>query len=125
MRYLSQFKIEKSTVLVRVDFNVPIKENKITDDTRIINVLPTINYLINNKNKVILLSHLGRPQEKDPGLSLEIVYSTLSNLLDCTVKFCNNIIGNEANKLKDNLKQGEVLLLENICLLYTSDAADE
>ncbi len=59
MRYLSQFKIEKSTVLVRVDFNVPIKENKITDDTRIINVLPTINYLINNKNKVILLSHLG------------------------------------------------------------------
>ena len=114
MRYLSQFKIENSTVLVRVDFNVPIKESKITDDTRIKNVLPTINYLINNKNKVILLSHLGRPQEKEPDLSLEIVYLTLSNLLGCTVKFCSNIIGNEANKLKDNLKQGEVLLLENI-----------
>ena len=69
MRYLSQNKIENSTVLMRVDFNVPINDGIIIDDTRIINVVPTIDYLIKNKNKVILVSHLGRPQKRSANLS--------------------------------------------------------
>ena len=77
MRYLSQNKIENSTVLMRVDFNVPIKDGIIIDDTRIINVVPTIDSLIKNKNKVILISHLGRPQKKSANLSLNLIYHAL------------------------------------------------
>ena len=117
MRYLSQNKIENSTVLMRVDFNVPINDGIIIDDTRIINVIPTIDSLIKNKNKVILISHLGRPQKKSANLSLNLVYHALSKMLNCTVKFCENIVGKKANKLRCDLNNGEVLLLENIRFL--------
>ena len=117
MRYLSQNKIENSTVLMRVDFNVPINDGIIIDDTRIINVVPTIDSLIKNKNKVILISHLGRPQKKSANLSLNLVYHALSKMLNCTVKFCENIVGKKANKLRCDLNNGEVLLLENIRFL--------
>ena len=64
MKFLSNANIKKSRVLVRVDFNVPIKNGKIKDETRILNVLPTIIHLIKNNNSIVLISHLGRPKKK-------------------------------------------------------------
>jgi phosphoglycerate kinase len=103
-------------VLVRVDFNVPMDENKnITDDTRIKAALPTIEYLINNKAKVILVSHLGRPKGKfNPEYSLKPVAKRLSELLGKQVSMAEDVIGEDARAKAAALKEGEVLLLENV-----------
>lgn len=101
-------------VLVRVDFNVPINEGVITDDTRIKAALPTIQFLLQQHAAVILCSHLGRPKgEPKPEFSLRPVAGRLSELLKLTVAFANDCIGPEARKMAGNLKPGEVLLLEN------------
>ncbi|HCD10621.1 MAG TPA: phosphoglycerate kinase, partial [Thermoanaerobacter sp.] len=103
-------------VLVRVDFNVPMDENKnITDDTRIKAALPTIQYLINNNAKVILISHLGRPKGKvNPEYSLKPVAKRLSELLGKQVSMAEDVIGEDAKAKAAALKEGEVLLLENV-----------
>lgn len=103
-------------VLVRVDFNVPMDENKnITDDTRIKAALPTIQYLINNNAKVILVSHLGRPKGKvNPEYSLKPVAKRLSELLGKQVSMAEDVIGEDAKAKAAALKEGEVLLLENV-----------
>lgn len=101
-------------VLVRVDFNVPIKEGKIKDDTRITSALPTINYLLENGAAVILFSHLGRPKdEPDPQFSLAPVAEHLGTLISNPVKFANDCIGKVAEEAAADLKPGEVLVLEN------------
>ena len=74
MKLLSNSNIKKSKVLMRVDFNVPIKNGKITDETRILNVLPSIQYLIKNNNAIVLISHLGRPKKKSKKESLILIY---------------------------------------------------
>lgn len=109
-------RVEGKRVLVRVDFNVPMdpKNNTITDDTRIRAVLPTIRYLLDNKAKVILCSHLGRPTGKEEGLSLAPVAQRLSQLLRQPVKMAGDCIGAEVESAAGNLKEGEVLLLENL-----------
>ena len=99
---------------MRVDFNVPMNNGEIIDSTRILNVLPTITYLIKNNNSVILLSHLGRPQKKSDEYSLAPIHKKLVEILNCPVFFCDEIIGKEAEKKKRILNPGEVLLLENI-----------
>ena len=114
MKLLSNSNIKKSKVLMRVDFNVPIKNGKITDETRILNVLPSIQYLINNNNAIVLISHLGRPKKKSKKESLILIYQYLVKALDYPVFFSEQIIGDDVEKKKENLKLGEILLIENI-----------
>ena len=103
-------------VLVRCDFNVPLDENKnITDNTRIVAALPTIKYLLEQNCSIILCSHLGRPKgEFKKEFSLEPVAKELSKLLDKEVIMAKDVIGEDAKKKAGELKQGEILLLENV-----------
>jgi len=101
-------------VLLRCDFNVPLEDGKITDDTRIVASLPTIQYIIEHGGAVILCSHLGRPKGKfDPEFSLEPVAKRLSELLGKQVQLATDVIGESAKSLAANLKSGEVMLIEN------------
>ncbi|MCX7833726.1 MAG: phosphoglycerate kinase [Ignavibacteria bacterium] len=108
--------IEGKRILVRVDFNVPLDENrKITDDKRIVESLPTIKAIIENKGKCILMSHLGRPKgEKNKKYSLDVVAEHLTGLLKQKVLFAEDCIADSNNDLINNMKEGEVLLLENL-----------
>ena len=103
-------------VLVRCDFNVPLDENRnITDNTRIVAALPTIEYLLENNCSVILCSHLGRPKgEFKKEFSLAPVAKELSKLLDKEVIMAKDVIGEDAKSKAANLKEGEILLLENV-----------
>ncbi len=102
-------------VLVRCDFNVPLKEGVITNDKRIVAALPTIKYLKENGAKVILCSHLGRPKgEWLPEFSLAPVAKRLSELLECEVRMSKDVIGEDAKNISETLKEGEVALLENV-----------
>lgn len=102
-------------VLVRADYNVPLKDGDVADDYRIHKSVPTIQYLLNQKAKVIIMSHLGRPGgEVKKELSLEPVAERLSNLLNKPVSFCPTTVGDGARQATKNLKPGEVLLLENL-----------
>lgn len=103
-------------VFLRVDFNVPLdEEGKIRDDTRIKAALPTLNHLLEQKAKVIAASHLGRPKGKyDPKLSLKPVAERLSELIHRDVILAPDVIGDEVLKLKKDLKEGQVLFLENL-----------
>lgn len=102
-------------VLVRCDFNVKMENGVITSDKRIVASLPTIEYLINHNARVILCSHLGRPKgEFNPEFSLAPVAARLSELLGREVKMAKDVIGESAKELAANLKDGEVMLLENV-----------
>ena len=103
-------------VLVRCDFNVPMDENKnITDNARIVAALPTIKYLLENNCAIILCSHLGRPKgEFKPEFSLKPVAKELSKLLDKQVIMSNDVIGEDTKKKAEELKNGEIMLLENV-----------
>ena len=115
MKTLRDFDLKGKKVFIRVDFNVPLENGKITDDTRIVESLPTINYVIQSMGKVILCSHLGRPKGKrKPEYSLKPVYEYLKNILKVPVKFLEDVTGEEADKVLSELKEGEVLLLENV-----------
>ena len=103
-------------VLVRCDFNVPIKEGKITDETRIVGALPTIKKLIDDGAKVILCSHMGKPKgEPKPELSLAPVAARLSELLGKEVVFAadDNVVGENAKAAVEKMNDGDVVLLEN------------
>ena len=103
-------------VLMRCDFNVPLDENlNITDKTRIIAALPTIQYVLDQGAKLILCSHLGRPKgEFKPEFSLKPVAKELSKILGKEVIMAEDVIGEDATSKASNLKQGEILLLENV-----------
>ena len=108
--------VKGKRVLVRCDFNVPLKEGKITDENRIVAALPTIKKLINDGGKVILCSHLGKPKgEPKPELSLAPVAVRLSELLGKEVKFAadNEVVGPNAKAAVAAMKDGDVVLLEN------------
>ena len=113
---IEDIEVAGKKVLVRCDFNVPLDENKnITDENRLIGALPTIKYLIDHKAKVILCSHLGRPKgEFNPKFSLAPVAKRLSELLGQEVKMADDVIGDSAKALASSLKDGEVMLLENV-----------
>ncbi len=102
-------------VIVRVDFNVPIKDGIITDDNRIVQALPTINYLIDNNAKIILCSHLGKVKtvEDKASKSLAPVAKRLSELLNKDVTFVNQTRGEELESAINNLNEGDVLMFEN------------
>ena len=107
--------VKGKKVLVRCDFNVPLKDGKITDNTRITAALPTIEYLRDNGAKVILCSHLGRPKgEVKEEFSLKPVAEELKDLLDTDVKFASDVTGESAKSVTNSLTDGEVALLENV-----------
>ena len=107
--------LEGKRVFVRVDFNVPIREGKISEDYRIRRVIPTIDYLIERKAKVILGSHLGRPKGLViSDLSLKPIATRLSELIGKAVKFTGQTRGEDVARSIDGLQDGEVMLLENL-----------
>ena len=108
--------VKGKKVLVRCDFNVPQDENgNITDNRRIVSALDTIKYLLDNNAKVILCSHLGRPKgEVKPEFSLKPIAAELSKLLGKEVLLAKDVIGEDAKNLTDNMKEGEIVLLENV-----------
>ncbi|MFN4197371.1 MAG: phosphoglycerate kinase, partial [Caldimicrobium sp.] len=115
MKSIKDFELRGKRVFIRVDFNVPLENGKIMDDTRIVEALPTIKYAINSGAKVILCSHLGRPKGKRvPELSLKPVYEYLKEKISSPVYFLEDITDEKSKDMAEKLKEGEVALLENI-----------
>lgn len=112
---IKDYDLHGKRVIIRCDFNVPMKDGKITDDTRIQAALPTIEYAINESAKVILMSHLGRVKEEKDLVKNDLfpVAQRLSNLLNQKVLFCKSTSGSELKDAVDGLKDGEVLLMQN------------
>jgi phosphoglycerate kinase len=107
--------IEGKRALLRVDFNVPINDGTITEDSRIEKVLPTIKFLINKKAKIIIIAHLGRPKGKVvPELTLKPIAEKLSNYLNQDVTFLNESVGSLAIQNSKKITNGKIMLLENI-----------
>lgn len=122
---IDDLNLKGKRVLVRVDFNVPIEGGKVSDDTRIRESLPTIKKIIAEGGKVVLMSHLGRPKGFDPRYSLKPVAEHLSNLLGIEVKFAPDCIGEVVKEMVNKLKEGEVLLLENVRFHPEEEKNDE
>lgn len=115
MKTIREYDFNGKRVIIRCDLNVPMKDNVITDDTRILASLKSINYLIENNAKVIVLSHLGKvkTEEDKKNNSLYSVYLKLKELLKTNVYFCNETSGEKLTDAVNNLKEKEVLLVEN------------
>lgn len=106
--------VKGKRVLVRVDFNVPIKDGKVTDDTRITASLPTLEYLLKAGAALVLCSHLGRPKGgPDPAYTMKPTAEHLSGLLGRPVQFCEEFVGPKAEAMAKALKPGDILVLEN------------
>ena len=127
MKFIDEIDIEGKKVLFRFDFNVPLDSSlNITDDTRIRAVLPSINYALDEKARVIMVSHLGRPKGKVvPGMSLAPVAKRLSRLLGKDVQFASDCIGEDVRGKVNALKSGELLLLENLRFHNEEEKNDE
>lgn len=119
--------LKNKKVLVRCDFNVPFdEEGKISDNRRIVAALPTIKYLLENGCKIILCSHLGRPKgEFKKEFSLKPVAEELSRLLNVEVKLAEDVVGNSAITLTNNMQEGEIVLLENVRFEAGEEKNDE
>lgn len=112
---LESLDVNGKTVLVRLDLNVPMQAGRVLDNTRILRIIPTLQYLIERHAKVVVLSHLGRPKSFDPALSLAPLVDALSeNLWDRPVKFSPDCIGNTAKMAVQNASEGDVILMENL-----------
>jgi phosphoglycerate kinase len=112
---IRDIEVNSQTVFCRVDFNVPMSDGKVTDDTRIKAALPTIKHLTGNGAKVILASHLGRPKgEAVDELRLDPVADRLSDLLGQTVTKTDEVHGDEVNKAISEMENGDILLIENV-----------
>lgn len=115
MAQLEDLPLKGKTVLVRVDFNVPLTESgKISDASRIDAALPTLRYLKNLDCKIVIMSHMGRPKGVEPALSLAVCAQALSEKMGCPVKMAPDAIGPEVVQMVKDLKPGEILLLENL-----------
>ena len=118
--------IENQRVFLRVDFNVPLKDGKITDDARIVEALPTIKHAIERGARLVVASHLGRPKGKaNPDFSLAPCGERLAELLDADVKMPEDCIGDAAKKVVFDLRGGQVCLLENLRFHAEEEKDDE
>jgi phosphoglycerate kinase len=112
-KMVTDLDVKGKKVLVRVDFNVPLAEGKVGDDSRIVAALPTIQYLLDQGAAVILCSHLGRPKGVDSTFSMQPVAEHLGTLIDAPVSFASDCIGEPAETAAAALQPGQVLVLEN------------
>ncbi len=126
IRSIEELSLEGVTTFIRVDFNVPLDEGRVADDTRIRAALPTIKYAIGQGARVVLASHLGRPKGKVvPSFSLEPVAARLAELLDQgEVRLTDDCIGDGARKVIQDLRDGQVALLENL-RFHPGEEADD
>ncbi|NMH28430.1 phosphoglycerate kinase [Flavobacterium silvaticum] len=126
MKTVDHFDFKNKKALIRVDFNVPLDENfNVTDDTRISAAKPTIDKILNDGGSVILMSHLGRPKGKEDKYSLRHILKKASDIFGKEVKFAEDCRGEVAKKASEDLKPGEILLLENLRFYAEEEAGDE
>ena len=127
MKTINDFDFKDKKALVRVDFNVPQDADlKVTDNTRIQAVKPTIEKILNDGGSVILMTHLGRPKGKvSEEFSLKNILPEIEKVLGKSVKFCGDCIGDEAKKMSAELQPGEILLLENLRFHDEEENGDE
>ena len=127
MKTVNDFNFKDKKALVRVDFNVPQSADlKVTDNTRIQAVKPTIDKILNDGGSVILMTHLGRPRGKvTEEFSLKNIVGEIETVLGRTVKFCADCIGNEATEMTSELQPGEILLLENLRFYNEEEKGDK
>jgi phosphoglycerate kinase len=114
VRTLDELEVEGKRALVRVDFNVPLKAGAVADDTRIRAALPTLEELRRRGAALILVSHLGRPKDREPELSMAPVARRLSELLGTEVQLAPGVVGDDVRAAAEALKPGDALLLENV-----------
>jgi len=123
---LTQLKVDGRRVLLRVDFNVPFSEGRVSDDSRITAALPTVRHLIERGARVVLCSHLGRPKGRpDPALSLEPVGARLAELCGADVLLTDEPVGEAARKLVRDMRAGQLVLLENLRFDPREEANDD
>jgi phosphoglycerate kinase len=126
MKTINDLNFKDKKALIRVDFNVPLDENfHVTDTNRIEAAKPTIDKILADGGSIILMSHLGRPKGKQDKYSLKHIVDTVSDILKTPVQFVSDCIGEEAENAAKNLKEGEVLLLENLRFYKEEEAGDE
>ena len=127
MKTINDFNFKDKKALVRVDFNVPQSADlKVTDNTRIQAVKPTIDKILNDGGSVILMTHLGRPKGKfSEQFSLKNIVPEIEEVLGKTVKFCKDCLGEDAENMTANLQPGEILLLENLRFYEQEEAGDK
>lgn len=119
-------KLQDKNIVVRVDYNVPIKDGVIKDDTRIRGTMKTLKLLLEGKNRVVLMAHMGRPKGKvDPKYTLKPVADRLAELSGAKVHFAPDCVGPEADKVVDAAKKGEIVLLENLRYHAEEEKNDE
>ena len=115
MKTLNDFNFENKRALIRVDFNVPLNDKfEVTDTTRIVSAKPTIIKILEDGGSCVLMSHLGRPKGVQDEFSLNHIVDTVEEIIGVEVKFVSNCVGQEAEAAANNLKPGEILLLENL-----------
>lgn len=125
MKTINDFNFNGQTALIRVDFNVPLNEQfQVTDTNRIEAAKPTIDKILKDGGKVVLMSHLGRPKGKEEKYSLKHLVATCSEILGVKVQFAEDCIGAIAENAVANLKEGEVLLLENLRFYAEEEKGD-
>ncbi|HSP12776.1 MAG TPA: phosphoglycerate kinase [Salegentibacter sp.] len=125
MKTLDDYNFKDKKALIRVDFNVPLKDGKVTDANRIEAAEPSIKKILKDGGSVVLMSHLGRPDGKEEKYSLEKIVYKVSEVLGVDVKFIDDCIGDKVKSAADNLKPGEVLLLENLRFYEEEAKGDE